>query len=101
MGCLWSVGPNATAAVTFEGTGAILVATYLPDGGRATIELDGESHGTIDAYSDEEESKGNESPWHVFGRTSGTHELEPTVLGEPYPGSEGSEVWIEDLVVFR
>jgi hypothetical protein len=97
----WSAGPDATASVTFEGTGAILVGTYLPDGGRAAIKLDGKPQGTFDVYSDENESKGNESLWYAFGLESGTHELELTVLGEPYPGSDGSKILIEDLVVFR
>lgn len=87
--------------MTFEGTGAILVGTYLPDGGLASVTLDGEPQGRIDVYSDEDESKGNESLWHVFGLESGPHELELSVLGEPYPGSGGSKVLIEGLVVFR
>lgn len=97
----WSENPDAVSTVTFEGTGAILVGTYLPDGGRAAISLDGEPQGHFDVYSDEDESKGNESLWFVFGLDSGAHELELSVLGEPYPGSSGSKVLIEDLVVFQ
>jgi hypothetical protein len=97
----WSDERDATAMVRFEGTGAVLVGTYLPDGGKAVIELDGEPRGIIDVYSDEDESKGNEALWHVFGLEDGAHELQLRVLGEPYPGSNGSKVWIEDIVVFR
>lgn len=97
----WSPGPDATARVRFQGTGAILAGTYLPDGGQAAITLDGVPRGTIDVYSDEAELKGNEAIWHVFGLDDGAHELELAVLGEPYPGSSGTKVWIEDLVVFR
>jgi len=97
----WSEGPDAGATVSFEGTGAILVGTYLPDGGQAAVSLDGEPRGTFDVYSDENESKGNESLWYVFGLESGPHELELSVLGEPYPDSSGTKVLIEDLVVFQ
>ena len=55
----------------------------------------------LDVYSDEEESKGNEALWFVFGLESGPHLLELTVLGEPFAGSNGSRVFIEDLVVFQ
>jgi hypothetical protein len=96
-----SVGPNATATIKFEGTGAVLVGTYLPDGGQAEVTLDGEAQGSFDVNSDETESKGNESLWYVFGLESGTHELELSVLGMPYPGSSGSKVLLEGLVVFE
>ena len=93
--------PDAAATVIFDGTGAVLVGTYIPDGGKAAVYLDGELQADIDAYSDEEGSKGNESLWHIFGLESGLHELELVVLGEPYPGSKGSKIIIEDLVVFQ
>jgi hypothetical protein len=97
----WSTGPGAVASVRFEGTGVIVVGTYLPDGGRASVSLDGGQPKAFDVYSDEDEPKGNEALWFAFGLDDGSHELELTVLGEPYPGSSGTKVLIEDLVVFQ
>lgn len=87
--------------VTFEGTGAILVGPYLPDGGKVEVYLNGALEATVDVASDEEHEKGDESVWHRFGLTPGRHELRVVVLGEPGPGSSGSRVVIKDLVVFR
>jgi hypothetical protein len=90
-----------TGLVTFEGTGAILVGPYLPDGGKVEVFLNGVSEGVLDVCSDEPDRKDDESVWHRFGLEPGRHELKVVVLGEPGPGSEGSRVVIRDLVVFR
>jgi hypothetical protein len=92
-------GDSGTLA--FEGTGAILVGPYLPDGGKAEIYLNGALDSTVDVYSDEVHQKGGESVWHRFGLTPGRHEVQVVVLGEPGPGSSGNRVVIQDLVVFR
>jgi ADP-ribosylglycohydrolase len=89
------------ATVSFEGTGAIVTGPYLSNGGKAEVYLDGKLHGTVDVYSDEEASKGEESVWHAFGLKNGKHTVRLVVLGTPYPGSKGSDVGIDDVVVFR
>jgi hypothetical protein len=91
---------GATAAIRFEGTGAMIVGPYLGAGGRADIFLDGHLHRTIDVYPDQDERKANEAVWHVFGLVSGPHEIKVRVCGEPYHDSKGSEIRIQDLVVF-
>jgi hypothetical protein len=92
---------GAEATVTFEGTGAILVGQYLPTGGKADVYLDGKLHQTVDVYPDENASKGGESVWHAFGLKSGKHTVRVVVRGEPYADSRGSDIAIEDLIVFR
>jgi len=97
---------GAEVSVSFDGTGAILVGWYLPTGGMADIYLDGEPAGTIDVYPDEDDVKFGESVWHAFGLSDGEHELRLVVHGEPYVespgiGSQGSEICLTGLVVFR
>lgn len=92
---------GATASITFEGTGAIVTGPYLPTGGKAQVYLDGKLDRTVDVYPDESDAKGGESVWHAFGLKPGKHTIRLEVLGEPYPGSKGAEISIEDLVVFR
>lgn len=92
---------HAEAAISFEGTGAIVTGPYLAAGGRADVYLDGRLDRTVDAYSDEEASKNTEAVWHAFGLKRGRHTLRMVVRGEPFGGSKGTTVGIEDLVVFR
>ena len=92
---------GAEASITFEGTGALIGAFYLPDGGKADVYLDGELHETVDAYSDEEGPKGGVDVWHAFGLEDGEHTVRLVMLGEPYGDSQGTKVAINDLVVFR
>jgi hypothetical protein len=97
---------GAEASVSFEGTGAILVGWYLQTGGTADVYLDGQAAGTIDVYPDEDDIKLGEAVWHAFGLEDGEHELRLVVRGEPYVesqgvGSEGAEICLTELVVFR
>ena len=39
--------------------------------------------------------------WDAFGLKNGKHQLRLVVLGETYPGSTGTEVSLDDLVVFK
>jgi hypothetical protein len=87
-------------------SGVILGGTYLTSGGTADIYLDGELHGTVDVYSDEDGNKYGESVWHVFGLTDSEHEVRVVVKGEPYVGmdgdrSSGTDIALSHLVVFR
>jgi hypothetical protein len=92
---------GAEVTVSFNGTGVIVVGPYLPTGGKADVYLDGSLHGTTDVYPDENSRKGDESVWHAFNLKPGKHTVRLVVRGEPYPGSKGSDIAIEDLVVFR
>jgi hypothetical protein len=92
---------GAEATVSFQGTGAIVTGPYLPNGGKLEVYLDGKLDRTADVYSDEKNSKTGEAVWHGFGLKKGTHSVRVVVLGEPYPGSSGSVVTLDDVVVFR
>lgn len=92
---------GAEAGITFEGTGAIVVGPYLPNGGQADVYLDGKLHRTVDVFPDEKSRKGGESVWHAFGLQRGAHNLRIVVRGEPYSESAGSEIGVDDLVIFR
>lgn len=92
---------GAEASIEFDGTGAILVGPYTPNGGKADIYLDGKLDRTVDSNSDEDQSKASEAVWHKFRLRDGKHTLRVVLRGEPmYPG-KGAEVGIEDLIVFR
>ncbi len=58
-GGTWKVSkiPDSKATVSFAGTGVVLYYTKSPEGGIATIELDGESYTFIDMYSPIPESR--------------------------------------------
>jgi hypothetical protein len=92
---------GASAEITFEGTGFIVVGPYLPDGGAAEVFLDGKPAGSVDVYPDERARKGGESVWHVFGLKSGKHSAKIVLKGERFGESAGTKVGITDLVVFR
>ena len=97
----FSSAKGAEASITFEGTGAIVVGPYLPNGGKADVYLDGKLDRTVDVYPDEDRIKHGEAVWHAFGLKPGKHTVRVAVRGEPYPGSKGAEIQIEDIVVFR
>lgn len=92
---------GAEAEVSFEGTGAVIVGPYLASGGKAQVWLDGNLDRTVDVYPDEDNGKGGESVWHAFGLKHGKHTVRLVVLGEPYADSKGSDIAIDDIIVFR
>jgi hypothetical protein len=96
-----SAEKGAEASITFEGTGAVVVGPYLPTGGKADVYLDGKLDRTVDVYPDENSMKGGESVWHAFGLKNSKHTVRVVVRGEPYSGSKGSDIGIDDLIVFR
>jgi hypothetical protein len=97
----FSASKGSEVGIEFEGTGAIVVGPYLPNGGKAAVYLDGKLDRTVDVYPDENARKNGESVWHAFRLRPGKHAVRIAVLGEPYTGSSGSEIGIQDLVVFR
>ena len=92
---------GAEAQIEFSGTGAIIVGTYQPTGGRYDIYLDGKLEGTLDSNSDETDTKGGESIWHKFGLANAKHSVRLVVRGEAFKGSSGTDVTLTDLVIFR
>lgn len=95
---------GAEASIEFEGTGVILVGTYLQSvrAGTAEVYLDGKLAATVDVSSDEEEAaKREESIFHDFNLAPGKHTLRVVVLGKPYGDSKGSDVYLNDIVVFQ
>lgn len=92
---------GAVATVSFEGSGAIVTGPLLPSGGTAEVYLDGSLHRKVDAYSDEDNRKFSEAVWHAFGLKDGSHSVRIVTLGEPYGTSSGSDVVVENLIVFR
>src|SRR3954451_3874360 len=93
---------GAEAEIEFEGTGAIVYGTYLPDGGTATIYLDGNVGRTVDVVSDEGQTRNNESIWHVFGlKNDQKHSIRVVLDGKPGPNSTKPDVSIDGLIIFR
>ncbi|MEP7363705.1 MAG: ADP-ribosylglycohydrolase family protein [Acidobacteriota bacterium] len=92
---------GAEAAVSFTGTGAILTGTFTNAGGKADVYLDGKLDKTIDTYHEGRGTRAGESLWHVYSLKPGNHTVRVVVLGEPYPGSQGSEIIVSDLIVFE
>jgi hypothetical protein len=91
---------SAEAVVSFDGTGAMLVGTLRPDGGLLDVFLDDQPVTTTDAYNEGGE-RGGEGLWGKFDLPPGAHKVRLVVKGEPYAGSKGAWVYLEDLVVFR
>jgi hypothetical protein len=92
---------GAEASIEFEGSGVIVTGPYLPSGGKADIYLDGKLVRTVDVYPDENSRKNSEAVYHAFGLKNVKHSVRVAVRGETYPGSKGTDIGIEDLVVFR
>ncbi|MDZ4802443.1 MAG: ADP-ribosylglycohydrolase family protein [Bryobacteraceae bacterium] len=92
---------DAEASLRFSGTGVILTGLYLEKGGKADVYLDGKLHSTVDVYSDEKATKGGESVWHTFGLKNQEHSVRLVLRGEPGPGASGTDVVLQDFVVFR
>ena len=92
---------GAEAKVSFQGTGAILSGPLMARGGMADLYLDGELHSATDVYSDADNTRMSEAVWHVFGLPAGDHKLRLVVRGEAPPGGQGTDVTLENLIVFR
>jgi hypothetical protein len=97
----WRTDKDSEVSFSFEGTGAIIVGTYLPSGGRYDAYIDGKLDRTLDAYSDERGDRAGESIWHGCGLKNGPHTVKLVVRGETYPGSTGTAVTVTDALLFR
>jgi hypothetical protein len=92
---------GAIAEVSFEGTGAVVSGPYTNKGGKADIFIDSRHVGTTDVFIPQDQRRDSESVYHIFGLKPGKHTIRLVVRGEPYPGSSGSEITVNDLVVYR
>ena len=98
---LYAEAKGAAATVEFEGTGAIVAGPYFPEGGKAEVYFDGKLDRTVDVYPDEDSRKNSDAVWHAFGLKPGRHSVRIVVLGEPYAGSKGAKIGIDDVIVYR
>lgn len=88
--------------LTFEGTGISINGSWIKEGGKADIYIDGKLNRTIDTYynfSGQEHQ--NVSIWHQFGLTEGKHLFKLVVKGEKRPEASGTEVQVNSAVIFR
>jgi hypothetical protein len=92
---------GAEASIDFQGTGFIVTGPYTPSGGKADVYLDGKLVKTVDVYPDEDSFKSGDSVYHAFKLKDTKHTVRIVVRGEPYPGSKGADIGIDDIVVFR
>ncbi|MBA3973233.1 MAG: hypothetical protein C0504_03320 [Candidatus Solibacter sp.] len=92
---------GATAEISFEGTGFIVVGPYLAAGGFAEVWIDGKKANTVDVYPDEPRDKGQESVCHAFKMKRGKHTVKLVVTGVKHADSTGAKIAVQDLVVFR
>ncbi len=94
---------DAEATISFEGTGLLLVGTYLPEreAGTADVYLDDRPPVRIDVSSDEDQPKAHESLFHDFNLSPGKHTIRIVVLGQPYRDADKPRVSVRDLVVFQ
>ncbi|MBL8173938.1 MAG: ADP-ribosylglycohydrolase family protein [Bryobacterales bacterium] len=92
---------GAEAVVTFEGTGVVVSGPFLPTCGKAEFVLDGKAPKVSDCYPDEDVRKLNDSMFHAFGLSKGKHTLRIRVLGERIFESKGTEIALNDVIVFE
>ncbi|HLO60897.1 MAG TPA: ADP-ribosylglycohydrolase family protein [Bacteroidales bacterium] len=93
---------GSSLEIPFEGTGIVLMGSWVKDGGKAEVFLDNESKGVFDTYffySNQEHEGIN--LWHIFGLPSGKHILKLVVKGEKRPESAGVNVYVKEALVFK
>jgi hypothetical protein len=96
-----SSAKGATAAVTFEGTGIVLTGPFLTTCGKAKVSVDGRGERVADCYPDEPHGKNSDSMYHLFGLAKAKHTLRIEVLGESIFDSKGTDVAVNDVIVFE
>lgn len=90
-----------SAEIEFDGTGAVIVGSYVGNGGQADVYLDGQFDRTVDVWPDDDKRKFNDAVWWKFGLSAGHHTIKLMVKGEPYGQSKGTEVRVQDLIIYR
>jgi hypothetical protein len=83
-----------TASMTFNGTQLRFYGVTAPDGGQATVSLDGHTTATIDFYSPAQ--TGDVLLWTSPVLPTGTHTFTLRVTGTSDPASSGSQIAVDD-----
>lgn len=99
-GGTWKISgtPGSQAIVSFAGTGAALHYMKSPEGGIATIELDGEPYTSVDMYSPIE---GMVNETIVSGLENTRHILVIAVSSSRNPSASGSAVVVDAIEIFE
>ncbi len=87
------------ASVRFTGVAVALVGELSQEGGRAEVFLDGKAVGTADAYIVQRTH--DNAFWHTYGLQPGDHELRIVTLPSADPRSQGQNISLERIVVYR
>jgi hypothetical protein len=73
----------------------------FPSCGKAEFLLDARPPKIADCYPDEDRGKGNDSMFHALGLGKGRHTLRIRVLGERIFDSKGTDIALNDVIVFE
>jgi hypothetical protein len=92
---------DAEATLAFQGSGVMISGAYLPAGGTADVYLDGKLNRRIDVYSDGDGARAGNAVWHTWGLKNRQHTVRLVVRGEPFRDSKGTNISIDDAIVFR
>ncbi len=95
-----SQGAGAKATFRFTGVAVAVVGELNTQGGQAEIYLDGKKQPKLaDAYSDERTH--DNVLWQTYGLRPGNHTLEIIATGKADSRSKGSDISIQEAVVYR
>ena len=98
----YSAAAGDEISFSFEGTGVSLVGNWFKDGGKADIFVDGEFKRTIDCYFYfANQQHENMNLYHITNLADGKHTIKAVVKGEKRPESEGANVYISEVLVFK
>jgi hypothetical protein len=89
---------GAEAALSFTGTGVIVIGRMGQDGGRADVFLDGAPAGQLDAYIPP--NTHDNDLWHAFGLTAGSHTVRIVTRRDHAASSKGTVVQIDGAVTY-
>jgi hypothetical protein len=89
---------TARAKMTFSGTGIRWIGRRSPNGGYASVYVDGVYKGRIDSYAASAKSK--VTLYTLTGLTNGTHTVEIRVRHAKRAASSGYWVWLDAFDVF-
>lgn len=88
--------PDTRASCAFNGNQVRLLGSAGPDGGLATVSIDGvEQPVVVDCWNPE--PRASQVLYYRNGLPSGEHRIEVAVQGAKNPVSQGSRVWLEGV----
>ncbi len=89
---------GASAEFTFTGTGVAIQGSWMEDGGKADVFVDGKFSRAIDAWFNQ---PGGYSIWQTFKLAPGKHTVRIVVKGEKRAESKGAKIGLSAGVVFK